>query len=167
MAGAAVALAAAARAEVGEMSDRSTRPGAFLTREEATAVEKAIGEAEKVTSGEIRVMISRTVSGDVLAEAAKRFHRLGMDKTALGNGVLILLAVKSHTFAIYGGAGIHKHMGDEGWGRVRDGMAERFKAGDFGGGLVYGVKTVGDTLAEKFPCCADDVNELSNEVVEE
>lgn len=148
-------------------ADRSNLPGSFLTTDEKAAVEKAIGEAEKVTSGEIRVLISRTVTGDILAEAANRFHKLGMDKTELGNGVLILLGVKSRAFAIYGGAGIHAHMGDEGWGKVRDGMSERFKAGDFGGGLVYAVTEVGRTLAEKFPCCAGDVNELSDEVVEE
>lgn len=149
------------------MSDRSTSPTGFLTYDEKDAVENAIAEAEKVTSGEIRVMISRKITGDALLSAAKLFTKLGMEKTEARNGVLILLAVKSHTFAIYGDEGIHKFIGDEGWAAIRDEMALRFREGDFGGGIVYAVHAVGKTLAEKFPCCEGDVNELSNEVVEE
>lgn len=149
------------------MTERSLRPTGFLTPDEKAAIEEAVKRAELKTSGEIRVLISKTVEGDPLKAAAERFTRLKMHETKERNGVLILLATKQHAFAIFGDEGIHKHFGQSGWDRVRDLMVEHFKKDDFGGGLSAAVEEVGRTLAEKFPRQHDDVNELSDEVVEE
>lgn len=146
---------------------RSGRPRAFLSAEERDRVQAAIAAAEKGSSGEIRVVISRSARGDVLAAARKQFTRLGMANTRERNGVLILLAVTSRQFAILGDEGIHQLIGVDGWERVRDGMAERFQRGDFAGGLTYGVTEVGRELARHFPWRSDDVNELSDELVED
>jgi len=147
--------------------ERSGRPQAFLTPEERERVQAAIAAAEGRTSGEIRVVVSRTARGDVLEAARKRFARLRMHRTQERNGVLILLAVASRRFAIVGDEGIHRVVGPEGWEHLRDGMAERFRQGDFADGLVYAVEEVGRVLAERFPWQPGDVNELPDEVVEE
>ncbi len=146
---------------------RSRRPGAFLTPEEKARVEAAIAEAEKGTSGEIRVMITRKARGDPLEAARRAFERLGMHRTRERNGVLILLAVAERRFAILGDEAVHRLIGQEGWEHIRDRMAEYFRQDDFGGGLEYAVREVGRVLAEHFPHRPDDVNELPDQVVEE
>ncbi len=146
---------------------RSSRPGAFLTPAEKQRVEAAIRAAEGRTSGEIRVLISRKVRGEPLEAARERFARLRMHETAERNAVLILLAVASRRFAVLGDEGIHRVVGQAGWDHLRDGMAERFRGGDFAGGLVYGVEGVAEVLREHFPWREGDVDELPNEVAEE
>ena len=84
------------------MAIRSNRPGGFLSEEERGAVERAIAAAERETSGEIRVHISRNVKGDPLEAASRVFARLGMHQTAARNGVLIYISVADHRFAIVG-----------------------------------------------------------------
>lgn len=130
-------------------------------------VEQAIKEAEKKTSGEIRIIVNRKAKGDPLQAAAKAFKRLGMHKTKQRNGVLILLAAASRGFAILGDEGVHRFVGQDGWDKIRDQMAERFRQNDFAGGLVYAVEEVGKTLAEHFPYEEGDVNELPDEIVVE
>ncbi|MBI5013997.1 MAG: TPM domain-containing protein [Deltaproteobacteria bacterium] len=146
---------------------RSKRPGAFLTDEEKARVASAIAAAEKETSGEIRVVISRKVRGGVLDAAKDAFRRLKMHETRERNAVLILVATVSRAFAILGDEGVHRHLGQEGWDHIRDGMAERFRQGDVAGGLVHAVSEVGTVLARHFPWRADDRDELPNDVVEE
>ena len=43
-------------------------------------------------------------------------------------------------------------------------MAERFRAGDFTGGLVGAIISTGDNLKEFFPYRSDDINEQSDEI---
>lgn len=171
-AGAEAVSEAAARAAAGEERylmeiKRGHSPGSFLTAEEKKMVEAAIKEAETGTSGEIVVMVSGKVEGDALDAAKKRFTKLGMHKTDLRNGVLILLATQSRSFAILGDEGIHRHVGDGGWLCLKDGMAERFRNGLFGEGLSFAVREVGGILKKHFPVAPDDINELPNHVVEE
>jgi len=147
--------------------ERTDKPGKFLTAEEKALIAQAIGQAEDASSAEVRVVVTDRFRGEPLEEARRWFEKLEMEKTRERNGVLLLLAVKSRKFAILGDEGIHRHMGDEGWGTVRDHMAERFRADDFAGGIAAGVEEVGRVLAAHFPPRDDDVNELPNEVVEE
>lgn len=149
------------------MAERTTRPTTFLTPDEKARVEDAIAAAERSTSGEIRVVIARSVRGEVLDAARARFARLKMHETRDRSGVLILLAVASRRFAIFGDREVDRLIGQQGWDRVRDGMAERFAAGAFADGLIYAVAQVSEVLSEHFPWREDDVNELSDEVVEE
>lgn len=149
------------------MSERSQRPGEFLNAGEKKLLETAIQKAEASTSGEIRVMISHKAEGQALEAAKANFTRLGMDKTAKRNGVLIFLAVKTHSFAILGDEGIHKYVGQDGWDHIRDRMADFFKQDDFGQGLAYAVTEVGKVLKSRFPEEEVNPNELSDEIVEE
>jgi len=149
------------------MTTRSGRPGAFLSAAEKEQVEQAIAAAERETSGEIRVLVSRTVRGDPLDAARERFARLKMDQTRQRNAVLILLAVASRRFAIWGDEGVHRIVGQEGWDHLRDGMTRHFQQDDFGGGLAYAVGEVAKVLKTHFPWQPDDLDELPNQVVEE
>ncbi|MBR2145962.1 MAG: TPM domain-containing protein, partial [Muribaculaceae bacterium] len=74
----------------------------FISIPDQGRVVDAIGEAEKMTSGEIRVHLTPKCGNDVMKEAAKTFNRLKMFKTRHRNGVLIYVAFESRKFAILG-----------------------------------------------------------------
>ena len=136
----------------------------FLTPAEEAEIVEAIRLAEKETSGEIRVHIEKTASGDAFDRAREVFHLLGMDNTALKNGVLIYVAVDDHSFAICGDKGIDDAVADNFWDSTKDVIAAHFRKGNFRQGLIDGIKRAGTELQRYFPCQDDDKDELSNEI---
>lgn len=124
----------------------------------------AIAAAEQRTSGEIRVFVSREPAEDPLAAAQKQFERLGMTQTAARNGVLIFVAPRSHTFAVIGDRGVHEKCGQEFWTQLAAAMTDRFRHGDFTGGLVLAIERAGELLAVHFPRRPDDRNELPDQI---
>lgn len=136
----------------------------FLTTEEEQEIVEAIRLAEKETSGEIRVHIEKTTSGDTFARALEVFHLLKMDNTKLQNGVLIYLAVDDHSFVICGDKGINDIVGHDFWDCTKDIMQAHFKKGDFKQGLIDGIRRAGSQLQKHFPWDDADSDELSNEI---
>lgn len=126
----------------------------------------AIADTERLTSGEIRVVIIRRKVTDPVAEARRQFERLGMTRTAARNGVLLLVAPRSRAFAIVGDTGIHQHCGDEFWREVAAELAEHFKRSEFTAGLEHAIARAGALLSIHFPRQPDDHNELPDSVVE-
>jgi len=142
---------------------RQSSPRRLLSPAERQALAAAVHGAEAGTSGEIRVHIERRCRIDALERARHVFHRLGMEKTARRNGVLIYVALVDRKFAIYGDEGIHRQVGDTWWQSIRDGLAARFGRGEFGAGLGEAVERVGSALKASFPVQPGDVNELPDE----
>ena len=129
-------------------------------------VELAISEAEKDTSGEIRLFVeNHNKRGDLMDRAAFLFNKLEMHKTELRNGVLFYMAVKDQQFVILGDGGINAKVPDDFWQHIKDRMTTRFEEGEVPSGLMEGIRMAGKALAEHFPVQADDQNELSNEVL--
>src|ERR1700733_14165349 len=137
---------------------------AIFNDEEQQRIRTAIEDAEKHTSGQIRVCIEKTCSENVLDRAARYFHQLDMHKTRLRNGVLIYLATVDRKFAIIGDAGINKVVPKNFWDDVKDDMLQHFKYGNLVEGIVTGLKIAGDHLQKFFPHKADDNNELSDDI---
>ncbi|MDF2434104.1 MAG: hypothetical protein JWP44_3735 [Mucilaginibacter sp.] len=137
---------------------------AVFTDEEQQRIRTAIEEAEKHTSGQIRVCIEKTCSENVLDRAAKYFHQLDMHKTKLRNGVLIYLATVDRKFAIIGDAGINKVVPSNFWDDTKEDMLKHFKYGNLVEGIVTGLKISGDHLQKYFPHESGDTNELSDDV---
>jgi uncharacterized membrane protein len=130
------------------------------------AIESAIGEAERNTSGELRLYIEDHSVDDVLDRAAFIFDKLEMHRTEQRNGVLIYMAIKDHTFAIIGDAGINNVVPSDFWERIKDEMATSFQQGNFEQGLISGILSAGKALSEHFPFDRKgDTNELPNEIV--
>ncbi len=125
----------------------------------------AIAAAEKRTSGEIRVSVAPFFWSSVRRTAERAFRRLGMTATAQRNGVLLFIVPARRRFVVLGDEGIHARVGQEFWERVAAAMAGDFRAGDFTGGLVKGIETIGEALATHFPYDpASDRNELPDDV---
>ena len=136
----------------------------FFTKEQQVRILDAIKEAERATSGEIRVHIETWLEGDVLDRAAWIFRKIGMHKTEKRNGVLFYLAVRNKTFAIIGDAGINSKVPGDFWDSIRDIVRANFSENKFTEGLVEGIKLAGIQLKEHFPFGKDDVNELPDEI---
>lgn len=142
------------------MSRRSLRKCVDQVR-----VAAAIREAERATSGEIRVSVAPFFWGNVEKTAEKAFHRLGMENTADRNGVLIFLVPSRKRFAILGDTGIHAKVGQAFWHDVSACLSSQFRQGAFTEGLVEAIRMVGDRLATHFPSAGEaDRNELSDDV---
>ncbi|BDW91923.1 TPM domain-containing protein [Allomuricauda sp. XS_ASV26] len=136
----------------------------FLTAEEESEIINAIVEAEKNTSGEIRVHIEASTKIDHFSRAQQLFHFLKMDNTKEGNGVLLYVAVDDKKFVIYGGEGIDRAVPKGFWETTKDIIASQFKNGNFKQGIVEGVLMAGKELEAHFPWKQNDENELNNAI---
>ena len=137
----------------------------WLNQVDAGRIEEAIREAERLTSGEIRVSVSTFFWGSVRSTAEKAFVRLKIHETRERNGILFFVVPARRTFVVLGDKGIHEKVGQEFWDQVAAAVSGKFRKGDFTGGLVDGIGEVGRRLAEHFPYDAEgDVNELPDAV---
>jgi uncharacterized membrane protein len=139
----------------------------FLSKLEHDEIVKAIRNAESKTSGEIRVFIQRgELDADPVAAAKKRFHRLGMQKTAERNAVLIFVAPRAHKFAIIGDQAIHQKCEEKLWQGLVNQMREHFRKENFTNAIVDAIHEIGDALAAHFPRRSTTSGGLPDEVVE-
>lgn len=143
---------------------RSFEPILFFSKKEKEQVVDAIHEAERKTSGEIRVHLAGRNREDVLAHAREIFEKIGMAKTVAHSGVLIFLEVKSRRFAVVGDAGIHERVPQGFWDEIAKGLALHFRKNHFADGIVEAVRLMGEKLSQHFPYERDDFNELPDEI---
>jgi len=136
----------------------------FLTTIEEQEIVAAIREAEKQTSGEIRVHIENTSNSDIDARTLEVFSILKMQNTELHNAVLIYVAVEDHAFAIYGDKGINTVVSKTFWNETKNTIEKHFKTGNFKQGLVDGILLAGQQLKTHFPFTIGDSNELTNTI---
>lgn len=143
------------------------KPKEFINQLDEARIVDAIAQAERKSSGEVRVYVSRRRRTDPLAIAQKRFLDLGMTRTRHRNAVLIYIAPRTRQFAIVGDAGVHEKCGDAFWREVSASMTDLLKEGRFTDALVGAIQKVGDLLARHFPRDSDDQNELPDRIVRE
>lgn len=136
----------------------------FIAQLDEPKIVAAIAQAEKRSSGEIRVFVSQREVDDVVARAQQRFEKLGMTRTQLRNGVLLYFAPRSRKFAVVGDQAIHEKCGPAFWEDVSTGVRRHLRSGDFTEAILHGVRQVGEVLARHFPRQADDRDELSNKI---
>ena len=137
----------------------------FLTENEQDLITSAISDAEKLTSGEIRIAVEKHCKGDAFERATNYFEKLGMDKTSLRHGVLIYIAYEDQKFAIIGDRGIHNVVPEDFWETAQIAMKAHFAAGNIVSGLIAGVKLAGEKLSISFPHLNGDINELPNDII--
>ncbi|WP_432714085.1 TPM domain-containing protein [Pedobacter sp.] len=137
----------------------------LFNEQEQELISTTIAEAEKLTSGEIRIAIDKKCEGDALDMATSYFDKLGMDKTSEHNGVLIYLAYEDHKFAVIGDRGINKVVPPDFWETTQVAMKAHFAGGKLVEGLIAGISLVGEKLAIFFPPNGGDINELPNDII--
>jgi uncharacterized membrane protein len=136
----------------------------FFSKEQQDEILSSVKEAEKSTSGEIRVHIETSCTEDVLDRAAWIFNKLKMDRTADRNGVLFYLAISDKKFAVIGDGGINAVVPEGFWDEIKEIMQKQFKEGKFTEGLSKGILMTGQQLKMHFPYRKGDVNELPDEL---
>ena len=104
---------------------------------------------------------------DCVHDAAFReFYSSGLYKTRAANGVLIYLSCFEHRVVVLGDKGIHEKMGDPHWHEVRDRIIQGIRQGQAVTGICDAIDLCGKALAANFPHLPDDVNELSDDVID-
>jgi uncharacterized membrane protein len=137
----------------------------FLSQKQEQSIVESIKEAEKESSGEIRVHIEKKCKADSPTERAQQvFAELKMHETELRNGVIVYVAWKDHKVAIWGDQGIHEKVGQKFWDDELELILDYFKKEDYETGLSEVILQIGQKLKEFFPYQKDDVDELSNEI---
>lgn len=127
---------------------------------------EAIRDAEKQTSGEIRVYIElKCKYVDAMDRAGELFYQLNMQQTEARNGVLVYVALKDRQFAILGDEGIHQKVGDHFWKEQAMEMRQAFRANRYVDGIATAVRSIGDSLKKYFPHQSDDQNELPDDII--
>jgi uncharacterized membrane protein YgcG len=137
----------------------------LLRQIDCAQVENSIRQAERGSSGEIRVSITGFFRGSLRDLGERAFRKLGMTATVRRNGVLILIAPTRRQVVILGDAGIHAHVGEAFWSALAEDLSQAFRQRDFTGGLDRAIARIGQELALHFPPDPrGDTNELPNAV---
>jgi uncharacterized membrane protein len=140
-------------------------PKDTITDADEKVITDAIQEAERNTSGEIRVHIENNCTGDVLDRATEVFAQLHMHLTKQRNGVLFYVAIKDHQFAVLGDAGINAIVPDHFWEDITEKVISHFKKNEYATGLSKGIIMAGEQLKSHFPYeDKGDLNELSDDI---
>lgn len=140
----------------------------FFSTEENEQIVHSIREAERQTSGEIRIFVEgRCKYVDALDRAAEIFDNLEMEKTDLRNGVLFYIAIKDKQLAIFADKGIHEATnGDKYWKDAVTEILTVFSRHSLVTGIVTSIHKIGQTLKDHFPYDKDvDKNELPDEII--
>lgn len=136
-----------------------------ITKQDEKEIINAIKQAEKNTSGEIRVHIeNKCPEEDAFDRALQIFEKLEMHNTELQNGVLFYVALEDRYFVICGDKGINDAVENNFWDATKDIVISHFKEEKYKQGLVEGILKAGEELKENFPYQSDDINELSDDI---
>jgi uncharacterized membrane protein len=139
--------AAAEPEEVGNLMN----PDDFITRLHHDQIVQAIHQAERNTTGQIRIFISHGRAPDPLAAGKKHFEKLRMHHHPHRNAILIFVAPKSQTFAILGDEQIHTRIGDPAWQSLATEVATHFKSNHPMQAIITAIQQAGKLLATHFP----------------
>ena len=139
----------------------------FFSKEENQSIVHAIQEAEKHTSGEIRVFVeSKCKFVDPLDRAFEIFSELKMQDTQDRNAVLVYVALKDRQLAVYADKGIHEKVGEQFWQDVVQTILSHFNKENYAEGISRCIKEIGEGLKVNFPYDKDtDKNELPDEII--
>lgn len=132
------------------------------------SIERAVGEQEKRHRGQLLVAIEgglplqALLAGRTARERAlEQFARLRVWDTEDNAGVLIYLLLADRRVEIVSDRGIHARVGDIAWETICGAMQLEFAAGRFEAGVLSGLASVSDLLAQHFPAQAGgEPNEL-------
>ncbi len=136
----------------------------LFSKEEEKDIISAIEQAEKTTSGEIRLHLEKHCKIDPIERAKQVFVKLKMFETEQKNGVILYVATEDHKVVIWGDEGIHSKVGQNFWDDELEKLVSSFKDGHYAIGIIECIGDIGDKLKEFFPYKDGDVNELSDDI---
>jgi uncharacterized membrane protein len=132
-----------------------------LPDESMSLVEKAIGMAERGSSGQVRLVIEchwplmQVSTQTARGRALEWFSHLRVWDTEHNNGVLIYLLFAEHDVEILADRGFNGKVSSAQWEAICQLMESNFREGRFDNGLAEGVNAIGELMREYFPA---DIN---------
>ena len=144
-----------------------SKPKDFFSKEENDMIVQAIREAERQTSGEVRVFVeSHCRFINPLDRASEIFTELQMERTEKRNGVLFYVAIKDKQLAVFADGGIHAATGNQYWQDVIKHILSLFNSENYATGIKECIIKIGEALRIHFPYDAEtDKNELPDEII--
>jgi putative membrane protein len=112
------------------------------------------------------IIPQREMDARVHEAAFMQFYASGLYKTRESNGVEIFLSFFERRVVVIGDKAIHEKMGDARWQGMRDLIIQGIKKGNVCEGICAAIEVCGKALAEHFPPRPDDINELSDKVID-
>jgi len=139
----------------------------FFSQGDNDLIVQSIRDAEKQTSGEIRIFVEhRCRFLDPLDRAREIFFQYKMDQTEHRNGVLFYMALTDRQLAIFADEGIHQAIGEAYWQGVVDHILVFFNKANYAQGIQACIAKIGEALHVHFPYdAATDKNELPDEII--
>lgn len=141
-----------------------------FSRQVIDAIEKAVAEAERKTSGEIRFAIETALDiPELWADKSPRecaidaFSQLRVWDSELNNGVLIYVLMADRDVEIVADRGAAARISPSEWEAACRLMESHFREGRLREGAIAGVEAVGGLLERAFPSRAANRDELPNQ----
>jgi uncharacterized membrane protein len=127
-----------------------------LSDESMSAVEKAIGMAERGSSGQIRLVVEchwplwQVAHQSARSRALEWFSHMRVWDTEHNNGVLIYLLFAERDVEILADRGFNNKVAPAQWEAICKTMEARFARGEFETGLNEGIAMIGNLQREHF-----------------
>ena len=138
----------------------------FFTTEQQQLMIAAVQQAEKNTSGEVRIFVeSKCEYMDAVDRAKEIFFSLKMENTIDRNAVLLYMAIDDRQLGLFADEGIYQRLGQEYWDVQAKNMIASFTKDDYAGGVCLVVNEIGKALKAEFPYQKNDKNELPDQIV--
>lgn len=143
--------------------------GQYFSEDAMRRIENAIKHSEQTHLGEICFVVEadlhpiHVLRGKTPRQRAiEIFSQFGIWDTESNNGVLIYLMLADRDVEIVADRGVHRHVGDEGWGSICKEMENLFKQKQFEQGVLLGINKIGGILQQHYPADSENENELPN-----
>lgn len=126
-------------------------PAKHLRSQTVASLNAEISTLERETSAEIAVAVLDSLDGLEPADAALLLHRRwAVGKATRDNGIVLLWSPRLRKIYVSVGYGLEGVLPDAKAGRIQDQtMLPAFRAGDFDGGVLAGVRALGAAAREE------------------
>ncbi|HVB49041.1 MAG TPA: TPM domain-containing protein [Burkholderiales bacterium] len=149
----------------GRVTLRRAFPAATLA-----TIEAEVRAQEARHHGELRFAVEASLplrgvlrGSSARERALELFGRLGVAGTRAQSGVLLYVLLAERAVEIVADSGIAARVPQADWQRICEAMQERFRSGEFEGGVIKGLRSIGALLAQHFPATGENPNELPDE----
>ncbi len=136
----------------------------FFEDDFSRLVEKAIEEAELLTSAEFKLHIEEVCNEEVLDRAAFVFSELELHKTEKRNAVLLYVSVNDRQVSILADAGAKAHLSEQFLSETLSVLINDFRMNQYAQGIGNCFSNIASELKSNFPYQENDINEISNTV---
>lgn len=144
---------------------RDLHPFFFFSKKEKEKILKAIHDAEKTSSLEIRVHVGMNRKGSNLEQDARDlFLKLGIQKTKRRTGILIYLCTTRKEFCVIADEGVQSKVDCALWSQLTCDAENQFKGNCFAAGIEQIVKRLVAVTQKDLPRDPNDKNELIDNI---